>query len=309
MNDERKLVVNLQSIKKPKLSEILPRSLTYDAKFTALAKALDAQLEKLSGEVKNVLFIPRLDELTGKTLDLLAYQLHVDNFSPLFLDDETKRNLIRNSIAYHKRKGTRAAVNDVCAAFGNKVEIEEWFEKGVDDLEPYEFRLTAEMQSVNKELNDFLKRIWDAKNVRSWLVLRLKKRVELKAYVGVGHHKWGKKRVLKLDTVTISPNKTIDELNGRKIIITPGKVTVIRDGEEYVITDSSDKLQLKLAFPTGSRTITFNNPRSDLTADEINAVADYAIDNELLIKTNELDTVDDLTTAKLIYVTKTPILF
>lgn len=298
----------MQSIQQPKLSGILPRSLSYDEKFNALAKALDAQLEKLSGDVKHVLHLPRLDELDGQILDLLAWQLHVDNYTPLWLDDQTKRNLIRNSIAYHRRKGTRAAVNDVLAAFKVPVEIEEWFE--ADDMEPYWFRATTEIKNAGKDLDALIRRIWDAKNVRSWIILRLKKLIELKAYVGIGQHKWGRKRILKRDTVTISPKKITDTLDGRQIIIEPGKVTVVKDGEEIILTDlTSDKLQLKMAFPTGSRTITFNNPRHDLTADEINEVADYAIDNELLIKTNELDTADDLTLARLITITKTPILF
>lgn len=133
----------MQSIQQPKLSGILPRSLSYDEKFNALAKALDVQLEKLSGDVKQVLHLPRLDELDGQILDLLAWQLHVDNYTPLWLDDQTKRNLIRNSIAYHRKKGTRAAVNDVLAAFNVPVEIEEWFE--ADDMEPYWFRATTSL--------------------------------------------------------------------------------------------------------------------------------------------------------------------
>ena len=283
---------------KPKLSEVMPASLGQDKKFVALAKALDLQLEKLSGEVKQTLFIPRLDELSGKVLDLLAWQLHVDNYTPIGLSDETKRNLIRNSIAHHKRKGTRAAVEEVCAAFGNKVDLEEWFE--TSDLEPYWFRLTAQLSEVGNNLDDFVKRIWSAKNVRSHLILRLKKLVNFKAYTGIGEHRYGKISINRWDKVTISPNKTIDELNGRKFIIEPGKVTVVRDGEETIITPDfpSDYLQLKLAFPSGSRTITFKNPRQDLTAADIQDVADYAIDNDLLLRSN--DTADDLTSAKLI---------
>lgn len=346
----------MQSIKNPKLSEILPRSLSYDEKFLALSKALDAQLEKLSGDVKNVLHLPRLDELEGKVLDLLLWQFHADNVTPLFLDDLTKRNLIRNSISYHRKKGTRAAVNDVLAAFGNQIdELQEWFE--ADDMEPYWFRVTTDIKNAGNDLDALIRRIWDAKNVRSWLILRLKKLINFNAYVGIGHHKFGtkrilkrdvvtretrrvivdldgrkfiidpdkhlqatafagvahhkfgRKRILKLDTVQIAPKKITDILGTRQIIIEPGKVTLIEGDQPVILTDTADKLQLKMSFPTGSRTITFNNPRSDLTADDINAVADYAIDNDLLIKTNELDTADDLTLARLISITKTPILF
>lgn len=85
----------MQSIYQLSLSKILPQSLKHDEKFFALTKALDVQLEKLSADAKQTLFLPRLDELSGKVLDLLAWQLHVDNYSPLWLSDDTKKNLIR----------------------------------------------------------------------------------------------------------------------------------------------------------------------------------------------------------------------
>ena len=283
---------------KPKLSEVMPASLGQDKKFVALAKALDAQLEKLSGEVKQTLFLPRLDELGGRVLDLLAWGWHVDNYIPIGLSDEIKRNLIRNSIAHHRRLGTRAAVEDVCAAFDNFMELEEWFE--TDDLEPYWFRLSAELSEVGDNVDEFVKRIFSAKNVRSHMILRLKKIARYTAYVGIGSHRWGNISIRRMDKVTISPNKIVDELNNRKFIIEPNKVTVVRDGDEQIITPDSpsDYLQLKMAFPSGSRTITFKNPRQDLTADDINDVADYAIEHDLLIKTD--DTADDLTSAKLV---------
>ena len=295
----------MTSIYQPKLSDIMPLSLKGDAKFLALATALDTQLEKLSGDVKQTLFLPRLDELSSKVLDLLAWQLHVDNYSPVGLSNKNKRNLIRNSIAHHRRKGTRAAVEDVCNAFDTPADdLQEWFE--TDDLEPYEFRLTAQINKA-ADIDSFVKRVFDAKNVRSWLILRLKKVIRANAYVGTAKYKWGTKRILKLESVTIEPKKTTDELNGRTFIIEPNKVTIIRNGEQQIITPilPSDQLQLKLAFPSGSRTITLNNPRDDLTADDINKVADYAIEHELLLKTD--DAADDLTSARLVSITEIPI--
>ena len=178
------------------------------------------------------------------------------------------------------------------------MELEEWFE--TDDLEPYWFRLSAELSEVGDNVDEFVKRIFSAKNVRSHLILRLKKLVNFKAYTGIGEHRYGKISIGRIDKVTISPNKIVDELNNRKFIIEPNKVTVVRDGDEQIITPDSpsDYLQLKMAFPSGSRTITFKNPRQDLTADDINDVADYAIEHDLLIKTD--DTADDLTSAKLV---------
>ena len=66
-------------IDEPKLSAILPQSLTSDEKIVAAAQSLDAELKKLSGEIKEVLHLPRLDELNSDVLDHLAWQYHVDN--------------------------------------------------------------------------------------------------------------------------------------------------------------------------------------------------------------------------------------
>ena len=139
-----------------------------------------------------------------------------------------------------------------------------------------------------------------------WVILR--KRVKYPAYVGIGEHRYGKISIRHMDDVTISPNKTIVELGERKFIIEPGKVTVSQGGAEYSpVVPTSEQLQLKFAFPTGSRTISFDNPRQDLTTDDINDVRQYAVDNNLLIKADNVDTADDLVLATLVTKTTTNI--
>ena len=139
-----------------------------------------------------------------------------------------------------------------------------------------------------------------------WVILR--KRVKYPVYVGIGEHRYGKISIRHMDDVTISPNKTIVELGERKFIIEPGKVTVSQGGAEYSpVVPTSEQLQLKFAFPTGSRTISFDNPRQDLTTDDINDVRQYAVDNNLLIKADNVDTADDLVLATLVTKTTTNI--
>lgn len=139
-----------------------------------------------------------------------------------------------------------------------------------------------------------------------WVILR--KRVKYPVYAGIGEHRYGKISIRHMDDVTISPNKTIVELGERKFIIEPGKVTVSQGGAEYSpVVPTSEQLQLKFAFPTGSRTISFDNPRQDLTTDDINDVRQYAVDNNLLIKADNVDTADDLVLATLVTKTTTNI--
>lgn len=156
----------------------------------------------------------------------------------------------------------------------------------------------------------FIKWLIEEKPAHLMLWVRLHKYVYLTAYTGIAHHKWGLKRIPKLDTVTISPDKIVDEINGRKIVIQPGKVSVGESGKETLLANpQSEQLQLKFSFPTGTRTLSFDNPRQDLTNDEIKDVRQYAIENNLLIKTDDdiTDTADDLTVAQLVYKTATPI--
>lgn len=154
----------------------------------------------------------------------------------------------------------------------------------------------------------FIKWLVEEKPAHLMLWAIIHKYVNFPAYVGIGEHRYGKISIGHMDDVTISPNKTIVELGERKFIIEPSKVTVSRGGEEYSpVVPTSEQLQLKFAFPTGSRTISFDNPRQDLTTDDINDVRQYAVDNNLLIKADNVDTADDLVLATLVTKTTTNI--
>lgn len=157
----------MKKIWTPKISDILPESVLRDPKLRASAEAIDIELAKLSWLTREVLHLPRLDELSGKILDHLAAQFHVDFYEPLHLDDATKRELIRNSIAWHRIKGTPAAVEQIANTVFADAKVSEWFEYG--GL-PYHFKITT---NGYKETPDgwatFLRMLEVAKNVRSTL--------------------------------------------------------------------------------------------------------------------------------------------
>lgn len=163
-------------------------------------------------------------------------------------------------------------------------------------------------QTDFKKIMKFIKWLVEEKPAHLMLWAILHKYVRYPAYVGIGEHRYGKISIRHMDDVTISPNKTIVDLNGRKFIIEPGTVTVERDGEKALLfKPQKEQLQLKFSFPTGSRTINFDNPRQDLTTDDINDVRQYAVDNNLLIKADNVDTADDLILATLVTKTTTNI--
>ena len=95
------------------LTQILPDSSFFDPKMYAAAEALDDQITLFHWAIKNVLHLPRLDELSGAILDLLADQFHVDYYDSINFTDEEKRELIRESIAWHRKltSGSTMAVS------------------------------------------------------------------------------------------------------------------------------------------------------------------------------------------------------
>ena len=149
------------------LFDILPQNLLEDQQIKAAAQALDAELQKITEATKEALLLPRLDELPEAVIDLLAWQWHVDFYEPS-MSLETKRQLVRESIAWHRLKGTKAAVEKMVQAVFRGGVVTEWFEYGG---EPYHFRVDIlSAPQITAENTTRLLNVIDAsKNIRSWL--------------------------------------------------------------------------------------------------------------------------------------------
>ena len=149
------------------LLDILPQNLLADKKINASAQALDDELQKLTEATRNALLLPRLDELSEEVIDLLAWQWHVDFYEPS-MSIETKRQLVRESIAWHRIKGTKAAVEKMAQTVFKGGVVTEWFEYGG---EPYHFRIDVlNAPNMTEESRERLLAVVNAsKNTRSWL--------------------------------------------------------------------------------------------------------------------------------------------
>ena len=294
----------MKTIENATLSEILPSNLIADEQIAAMAAALDKMLADLTADVKQVIHIPRLDELSGTILDLLANQFHVDHWEPLFLSDETKRNLIRKSIAWHRIKGTRAAVEQVNASFGREVKIEEFYG------EPYFFRVRTKPFFNVSERESWLRQLYDAKNVRSWVEVIFEAEIKAAAYVGIGTYKSGRKsramsaeyEVGRITTTIVDGTRTL-EISATEVIISYGT-------EREVIPLNNlfgEVLKMRFGSPAGERILTIENPREDLTPAEVQEVADYVTENEIILDATG-ETTSELKRATL-YSTTVQILF
>lgn len=167
--------------------DLIPPNLKEDPDIIAASKAVDSEFSLVTNEVKECIILPKIDEIENSDLlDLLAWQMHVD-FYDNTLPIESKRNLVKNSIRWHRIKGTpQAVIESVTSIFG-EAELQEWFEY---NGEPYFFALDIDV--VNEILTeDNLKRVYDLineyKNLRSWLeILKLNLHANSNANVYLG---------------------------------------------------------------------------------------------------------------------------
>lgn len=149
------------------LLDIMPENLARDKEVQNAAKALDVSMHDISEQIKYVLLISRIDELEEDIVDQLAWQFHVDAYDSSF-DIGTKRKLVKQSIGWHKLKGTPYAVQSVVSAILDGAHVQEWFEYGG---EPYHFKvaLIEGPMTSSQTIRQLVRAINEAKNARSWL--------------------------------------------------------------------------------------------------------------------------------------------
>lgn len=101
-------------------------------------------------------------------LPILAWDRSVDVWRNAWPEAQ-QRAVVAGSLAYHKRKGTPAALESALGQLDFGTTLTEWFEYGGD---PYFFRITVTSQGRPLTLDDYAAMksiIFAAKNVRSMI--------------------------------------------------------------------------------------------------------------------------------------------
>lgn len=149
--------------------DILPPNLLTDKKIRVITEALDAELHEITKCIKHCQLYSRIDELPEDVIDLLAWQFHVDFYEPIGMNIKTKRKLVKESIAWHRIKGTPAAVEMMLSStFGRSAKVSEWYEYGG---EPYHFKVSVKTKKfpTMESLGLAKQGVLAAKNTRSVL--------------------------------------------------------------------------------------------------------------------------------------------
>lgn len=146
--------------------KLLPTSLHSNPVVIAMYEAAVIQLQELYAEAEILFDLLSIDNAPEELLDLLAFEKHVD-FYDKELSVQQKRELIKLSVGWHRKKGTRGAVEEVVSIVYPNAEVLEWFE---NNSNPYLFSVYINEPYIQaKDHKRLLKLIAATKNKRSWL--------------------------------------------------------------------------------------------------------------------------------------------
>lgn len=112
-----------------RLTDALPKTLAEQPWVQALAEASRKMRRRVMAYADRTRLFCDIDEAREEALDALAVELQ----TPLYKNDyplTVKRQIVKNSMLYYIRSGTRGAVEELLADIYQGAEVEEWFEYG-----------------------------------------------------------------------------------------------------------------------------------------------------------------------------------
>lgn len=124
-----------------RLTDALPKTLAEQPWVQALAEASCRMRRRVMAYADRTRLFCGIDEASEEALDALAVELQ----TPLYKNDyplTVKRQIVKNSMLYYIRSGTRGAVEELLADIYQGAEVEEWFEYG---SEPNYFRVAIDI--------------------------------------------------------------------------------------------------------------------------------------------------------------------
>lgn len=126
----------------PNLTALTPHNLLADQNISSIAKAIDPQLTQISASAFEAMILPQIDTLPEQTLDLLAWQMHVD-FYDLAYSLDIKRRAVKGSLLWHMKKGTVAAIIEALNLIDIDAKFIHWKDIPDGEGKPYTFNITA----------------------------------------------------------------------------------------------------------------------------------------------------------------------
>lgn len=132
----------------------------------ALGYAMQRQIQKILYYADLAHTYSAVDSLPDRLLDILAAELRTPQYSESY-PLETKRSMVKGTLAYYATAGTKAALEAVCRDIFGSAEALEWYEYGGT---PGYFRIQTDNPSVTDEnVREFIAVAEGVKRLSAWL--------------------------------------------------------------------------------------------------------------------------------------------
>lgn len=166
------------------ITDILPESFAIDPRNIALGYALHNAMKSLLAYSGATSVYSTIDTANDAVLDMLAAELDTQYYD-VSLDIDSKRKLVKNTLVWHMRSGTPAAVEELVAAVFGEGEVKEWFEYGDD---PYYFKIITNAL-MTEDMNDKFAEMLDrVKNARSHIrAIEIHRKIEQDFQIAACH--------------------------------------------------------------------------------------------------------------------------
>lgn len=148
------------------ITDILPESLSDDPKVQALGYAVKRAMQRLINYCQNIGVYSSIDTVPEQVLDLLAVELNTQYYDTS-MSIEVKRNIIKNTMLWYTKTGTKAAVQELVENIFGNGDIQEWFDYGGD---PFCFKVTtSNINSTDDMIQQLESIVSSVQNARSHL--------------------------------------------------------------------------------------------------------------------------------------------
>lgn len=163
--------------------------------LTPIASRLQRDLEAVDTAALSAIDLPLRQLWDVETcpinlLPYLAFALSVDVWDPTW-SEETKRQVVRESMLVHWRKGTRGAVEDAMASISAPIIIEEWWEQspmGVPGTMKINIDLDQSNEDITKVVDNAQKALLRSKRMTIVPTILLKNTISLSTNIAAAAH-------------------------------------------------------------------------------------------------------------------------
>lgn len=135
----------------------------------AMAKAINIQMAQLITYAQRAQLYAAVNTVPEDILDAMALDIGAPGYSYDY-PVETKRALVKTSLSYWEKAGTKAAVEDLCREIFGDAQIVEWFDYADEAAEPFHFKVVTSSPTVTEATTSkFRDAINGVKRLSAWL--------------------------------------------------------------------------------------------------------------------------------------------